>query len=90
MAPNSILLWYVLLFCLLLYAGLLPAFNTPTGIPLSDVNLKTGYAHGPQWSHQESSISEASTLLLEFSTVSKLTNRSVFTQVAERAFEVWK
>mmetsp|Transcript_12642 Transcript_12642/g.46201 ORF Transcript_12642/g.46201 Transcript_12642/m.46201 type:complete len:614 (+) Transcript_12642:277-2118(+) len=65
--------------------GLLPAFNTPTGIPLSDVNLATGYARGPTWAQQESSVSEASTLWLEFGTVTHLTNRTEFSAAAERA-----
>ena len=41
------------------------AFDTPTGIPFSDVNLRSGAAHGPAWS-PDSSVAEVSSLRLEF------------------------
>lgn len=28
---------------------LLPAFDSPSGIPFSDVNLRTGHASSPDW-----------------------------------------
>ena len=41
------------------------AFGTETGIPFSDVNLRTHNCHQPPWT-QFSSLSEVSTLSLEF------------------------
>ena len=44
---------------------LAPAFQTATGIPIMDVNFKTGDPHHPKWT-QKSSLSEAGTLVLEW------------------------
>ncbi len=52
---------------------LLPAFNSPTGMPYVYVNLKTGAVRGV-----ETNPAEAGTLLLEFGTLSKLTGKPVY------------
>ena len=44
---------------------MLPAFETSTGIPYSDVNLKSGRAHGPS-GNGDSSTSEVTSLQLEW------------------------
>jgi hypothetical protein len=49
-----------------LASNLLPAFSTKTGLPWSDVNLATHVAKGPAWG-PDSSVSEVSTLRMEFS-----------------------
>jgi mannosidase alpha-like ER degradation enhancer 2 len=59
---------------------LLPAFNSPTGMPYMFVNLKTGKTRGA-----ESNPAEIGTLLLEFGTLSKLTNKAVYYDKAKRA-----
>jgi mannosidase alpha-like ER degradation enhancer 2 len=59
---------------------LLPAFNSPTGMPYVYVNLKTGKTRGT-----ESNPAEIGTLLIEFGTLSKLTGRSVFYDKAKNA-----
>ncbi|HET6933240.1 MAG TPA: glycoside hydrolase family 47 protein, partial [Candidatus Angelobacter sp.] len=59
---------------------LLPAFNSPTGMPYMYVNLKTGQTRGT-----ESNPAEIGTLLLEFGTLSKLTGKPVFYDKAKRA-----
>jgi len=59
---------------------LLPAFNSPTGMPYMYVNLKTGKTRGV-----ESNPAEIGTLLLEFGTLSKLTGKPVFYDKAKRA-----
>jgi len=59
---------------------LLPAFNSPTGMPYMFVNLKTGKTRGA-----ESNPAEIGTLLLEFGTLSKLTGKSVYYDKAKRA-----
>jgi glycosyl hydrolase family 47 len=59
---------------------LLPAFDSPTGMPYMFVNLKTGKAHGAR-----SNPAEIGTLLLEFGTLSKLTRNPVFYSKAKNA-----
>ena len=59
---------------------LLPAFNSPTGLPYVFVNLKTGAVRGV-----DTNPAEAGTLLLEFGTLSKLTGKPVYYDKAKRA-----
>ena len=59
---------------------LLPAFNSPTGLPYVYVNLRTGQVRDPN-----SNPAETGTLLLEFGTLSKLTKNPVFYDKAKRA-----
>jgi mannosidase alpha-like ER degradation enhancer 2 len=59
---------------------LLPAFNSPTGLPYVYVNLRTGAVRDPI-----SNPAETGTLLLEFGTLSKLTNKPEFYDKAKRA-----
>lgn len=59
---------------------LLPAFNSPTGLPYVMVNLRTGAVRNPL-----SNPAETGTLLLEFGTLSKLTGKSIFYEKAKRA-----
>lgn len=51
---------------------LMPGFRSSSGMPYSDVNLQTGHAHPPTWG-QDSTVSEISTVQLEFRDVSRLT-----------------
>jgi mannosidase alpha-like ER degradation enhancer 2 len=65
---------------------LLPAFESPTGMPYVNVNLKTGQGQGTK-----SNPAEIGTLLLEFGTLSRLTNKPVFYDKAKRALvEIYK
>jgi ER degradation enhancer, mannosidase alpha-like 2 len=59
---------------------LLPAFNSPTGMPYVYVNLKTGKTRGA-----ESNPAEIGTLLIEFGALSKLTGKSAFYDKAKNA-----
>src|SRR6476661_5753204 len=59
---------------------LLPVFNSPTGMPYMFVNLRTGKTSGAR-----SNPAEIGTLLLEFGTLSKLTNNPVFYDKAKNA-----
>ena len=59
---------------------LLPAFNSPTGLPYVFVNLHTGQVRDPV-----SNPAETGTLLLEFGTLGKLTGKPVFYDKAKRA-----
>jgi len=61
---------------------LLPAFDTPTGIPYGTVNMRNGVQK------DETSISSAAcagTLLLEFGTLSRLSGQPVYERVAKRS-----
>lgn len=58
----------------------MPAFNSPSGIPYSDVNLATMMAHSPKWS-PDSSTSEVTTIQLEFRDLSRITNDPTFENV---------
>ncbi len=59
---------------------LLPAFNSPTGMPYVYVNLKTGAVRG-----DETNPAEIGTLLMEFGTLSKLTGKTVYYEKAKHA-----
>jgi mannosidase alpha-like ER degradation enhancer 2 len=59
---------------------LLPAFNSPTGMPYVFVNLKTGAVRG-----DVTNPAEVGTLLLEFGTLSKLTGKPLYYEKAKRA-----
>ncbi|XP_076836167.1 endoplasmic reticulum mannosyl-oligosaccharide 1,2-alpha-mannosidase [Brachyhypopomus gauderio] len=51
---------------------LMPAFNTPSRIPFSDVNLGKGTAHPPRWT-ADSTVAEVTSIQLEFRELSRLT-----------------
>jgi mannosidase alpha-like ER degradation enhancer 2 len=59
---------------------LLPAFNSPTGMPFVNVNLKTGAVRG-----DVTNPAEIGTLLIEFGTLSKLTGKPVYYEKAKHA-----
>jgi mannosidase alpha-like ER degradation enhancer 2 len=59
---------------------LLPAFNSPTGMPYVFVNLKTGATRGAV-----SNPAEIGTLLIEFGTLSKLTSKPIYFEKAKKA-----
>jgi mannosidase alpha-like ER degradation enhancer 2 len=59
---------------------LLPVFNSPTGMPYVEVNLKTGATRG-----EDTNPAEIGTLLLEFGTLSKLTHKPIYYDKAKHA-----
>jgi Glycosyl hydrolase family 47 len=59
---------------------LLPAFDSPTGLPYQFVNLRTGKVSGV-----ETNPAETGTLILEFGTLSRLTGKPIFMEKAKRA-----
>ncbi|KAG8747282.1 alpha mannosidase-like protein, partial [Ceratobasidium sp. 428] len=66
---------------------LLPAFNTSTGIPFARINLRHGV---PPKETFETCTAGAGSLLLEFTTLSRLTGDPRFEQVARKAFfAIW-
>jgi mannosidase alpha-like ER degradation enhancer 2 len=65
---------------------LLPAFDSPTGMPYMYVNLRTGKTKG-----SKSNPAEIGTLVLEFGTLGKLTKKPVFFDKAKKALvELYK
>ena len=50
------------------------AFDSVSGIPYSDVNLKSKSGHSPKWS-PDSSTSEVTTIQLEFRDLSRATGQ---------------
>lgn len=54
---------------------LMPAFNTPSKIPYSDVNIGKGTAHPPRWT-SDSTVAEVTSIQLEFRELSRLTDDS--------------
>ena len=59
---------------------LLPVFDSPTGMPYTYVNLRTGKATGAK-----SNPAEIGTLILEFGTLAKLTKKPAFYEKPKRA-----
>ncbi|MFL6197566.1 MAG: glycoside hydrolase family 47 protein [Thermoanaerobaculia bacterium] len=59
---------------------LLPVFGSPTGLPYMYVNLKTGKTSGAR-----SNPAEIGTLMLEFGTLAKLTNKPIYYDKAKNA-----
>ena len=59
---------------------LLPVFDSPTGMPYVNVNLRTGKTSGAR-----SNPAEIGTLLLEFGTLAKLTGNDVYQAKAKNA-----
>ena len=59
---------------------LLPVFDSPTGLPWVEINLRTGKTRNPK-----TNPAETGTLLLEFGTLSKLTGNPVYYTKTKRA-----
>ncbi|XP_077977096.1 mannosyl-oligosaccharide 1,2-alpha-mannosidase IA-like [Glandiceps talaboti] len=64
---------------------LLPAFNTPTGIPMAMVNVRSGSAHNWGWASGGSSIlAEFGSMHLEFVYLSEITGNPVYKEKVQR------
>jgi endoplasmic reticulum Man9GlcNAc2 1,2-alpha-mannosidase len=72
---------------------LLPSFESPSGIPYSDVNLFTQKAKSPKWS-PDSSTSEVTTIQLEFRDLSRISDdpsyETAVAKVSEKIHELPK
>ncbi|XP_069603738.1 endoplasmic reticulum mannosyl-oligosaccharide 1,2-alpha-mannosidase isoform X2 [Ranitomeya imitator] len=62
---------------------LLPAFNTPSKVPYSDVNIGRGTAHPPRWT-SDSTVAEVTSVQLEFRELSRLTGDEQFKNVVDQ------
>ncbi|KAM7093670.1 endoplasmic reticulum mannosyl-oligosaccharide 1,2-alpha-mannosidase [Molossus nigricans] len=61
---------------------LMPAFQTHSKIPYSDVNIGTGVAHPPWWT-SDSTVAEVTSIQLEFRELSRLTGVKKFQEAVE-------
>uniref|UniRef100_UPI0037E91FAC mannosidase, alpha, class 1B, member 1b n=1 Tax=Semicossyphus pulcher TaxID=241346 RepID=UPI0037E91FAC len=69
---------------------LMPAFNTPSKIPYSDVNIGKGTAHPPRWT-SDSTVAEVTSIQLEFRELTRLTQEPQYqAAVAEVMRQVHK
>ncbi|XP_054876493.1 mannosidase, alpha, class 1B, member 1b isoform X1 [Poeciliopsis prolifica] len=69
---------------------LMPAFNTQSKIPYSDVNIGKGSAHPPRWT-SDSTVAEVTSIQLEFRELSRLTQEPQYqAAVAEVMNQVHK
>ncbi|KAG8447442.1 hypothetical protein GDO86_014794 [Hymenochirus boettgeri] len=62
---------------------LLPAFNTPSKVPYSDVNIGRGTAHPPRWT-SDSTVAEVTSVQLEFRELSRLTGDDRFQKAVDQ------
>ncbi len=60
------------------------AFGTPTGLPLSDVNLRSRAVKGPDWG-PDSSVSEVATLRMEWSALAEAAETPSLAELAIKA-----
>jgi mannosyl-oligosaccharide alpha-1,2-mannosidase len=67
---------------------LLPAFNTPTGIPYALISMRTKNSHNWGWASGGSSIlSEFGTLSLEFEYLSAITGKPIYAKKVKRIMD---
>lgn len=67
---------------------LLPAFETKSGIPYSEVNLLTGEKRNPGWHKRDSILSEVGSIQLEFKYLSYHTKNDTYRQKADHVTDV--
>lgn len=66
---------------------LLPAFNTPRGLPIPNVNFHS--EPNPNWRGEPISTAEAATLQLEFKYLSHITGKDVYWKTSEKVRTAW-
>ena len=66
---------------------LMGAFSSASGIPYSDVNLKSTRGHAPKWS-PDSSTSEVTTIQLEFRDLSRCTSEPQFEEAVSKISDI--
>ncbi|XP_066502351.1 endoplasmic reticulum mannosyl-oligosaccharide 1,2-alpha-mannosidase [Hoplias malabaricus] len=65
---------------------LMPAFNTPSKIPYSDVNIGKGTAHPPRWT-TDSTVAEVTSIQLEFRELSRLTQDPQYQKAVDEVMQ---
>ncbi len=71
---------------------LIKAFDEPrtNGIPIGQVNLKTGRTSSPEWLHGKIILADMATLPVEFRQLSKFTQDPKYAEKAEKVFHLLK
>ena len=86
---SSVDMFYMrVLFQVDLGDRLLPCFNSKSGVPYSDVNLKSGKPHAPRWG-PDSSTSEVTTIQLEFNDLSHASGNEKYKVIHQRVIAGW-
>ncbi|KAJ4894195.1 hypothetical protein Rs2_20989 [Raphanus sativus] len=67
---------------------LLPAWDTPSGIPYNFINLRHGNAHNPTWAGGDSILADSGTEQLEFIALSQRTGDPKYQQKVEKVISV--
>ncbi|EFC49077.1 predicted protein [Naegleria gruberi] len=67
---------------------LLPAFSSPTGIPYSEINLKTGSKKTFAWANNCAILSELGSLQLEFRRLSELTGDMKYHNAVTKVMDI--
>ncbi|XP_009145514.2 mannosyl-oligosaccharide 1,2-alpha-mannosidase MNS2 [Brassica rapa] len=67
---------------------LLPAWDTPSGIPYNIINLRHGNAHNPTWAGGDSILADSGTEQLEFIALSQRTGDPKYQQKVEKVISV--
>ncbi|KAJ7159697.1 glycoside hydrolase [Mycena filopes] len=67
---------------------MLPAFDTPSGLPLSSINLETRVGIADAWNQNYISTAEATTLQLEFRDLAQRTKNATYWHKAEKVMSV--
>ncbi|KAF8103900.1 hypothetical protein N665_0182s0008 [Sinapis alba] len=67
---------------------LLPAWDTPSGIPYNIINLRHGNAHNPTWAGGDSILADSGTEQLEFIALSQRTGDPKYQQRVEKVISV--
>ena len=67
---------------------LLPAFNTPTGIPLAQINLATGATLALSWTGGSSLLAELGTCQMEFFSLSERTKLTKYAFTSQKPIDV--
>ncbi|XP_018493169.1 mannosyl-oligosaccharide 1,2-alpha-mannosidase MNS2 isoform X2 [Raphanus sativus] len=67
---------------------LLPAWDTPSGIPYNIINLRHGNAHNARWAGGDSNLAESGTEQLEFIALSQRTGDPKYQQKVEKVISV--
>ncbi len=67
---------------------LIPAFNTKSGIPYTQVNLETGESKNADWHRTQSILSEIGSLQLEFKYLSYHTNNPIYAEKADAVLDL--
>ncbi len=63
--------------------------STPSGLPQSVVNLRTGHSHNHKWNGAHSILSEVGSIQLEFAYLSQITGDSRFHDAARAVFSLY-